>query len=238
MNFQDIDDEDMSSIHPRVVHLLRAPQYAQRTDEWYAARKTLITASDCAAALGIKPFKSYKGDPRAELLEKKLGGQFFTNVFVEHGNKYEDEARDAAMEVLGKKCFDFGLIRHETLPWIGASPDGITADGIMVEIKCPLRRKIIPGEIPHHYFPQVQVQMEVCDLEQTVFVQYMPRSLTRGEPFLDITWIDRDREWFEAAKPTLKSFFDEYQNALLTYVPKPKPPPPKCFVTPGLYDDL
>lgn len=80
--------------------------------------------------------------------------------------------------------------------------------------------------------------MEVCDLEKTVFVQYMPPSLTRGEAFIDITWVERDRDWFEAAKPKLKSFFDEYQAALLTYVPKPKPPPPKCFVVPGLYDDM
>jgi hypothetical protein len=79
--------------------------------------------------------------------------------------------------------------------------------------------------------------MEVCDLDKTVFVQYMPASLTKGEPFLDIAWVERDRGWFEAAKPTLKSFFDDYQNALATYVPKPKPPPPKCFIVSNLYDD-
>jgi putative phage-type endonuclease len=231
-----LESLDPGELHPNVAKVLALPQYEQRTPPWYEARRTLITASDCAAALGVKPFATFKGCPRKELLDKKLTQRFMTNVFVEHGNKYEDEARDAAMDALGKQSLDFGMIRHPSLPWLGASPDGITTDGIMVEIKNPLRRKIIPGEVPHHYFPQVQVQMEVCDIEETLFIQYMPASLTKGKPFMDITWVKRDREWFENAKPTLKSFFDEYQAALVGYVKPPLPPPPQCFIKDDLYD--
>jgi hypothetical protein len=47
--------------------------------------------------------------------------------------------------------------------------------------------------------------------------------------------VKRDREWFENAKPTLKSFFDEYQAALVGYVKPPLPPPPACFIADDLY---
>lgn len=223
-------------LHPKVERVLAFEQFEQRTPEWYAARQTLITASDCAAALGVKPFKTYKGDIRAELLQKKLQAHFMTNVFVEHGVFYEDQARDAAMKVLNKKCLDFGLVRHPTLPWLGASPDGITTDGIMIEVKCPLRRKIIPGDVPHHYIAQCQVQLEVCDIDRLAFVQYMPSSLTGGEPYMDITWVDRDRGWFESVRPVLEEFFNTFMEAKKTYVPKPLPAPPQCFIRSDLYD--
>lgn len=223
---------------PRVSALLARPQLVQRTPEWYEARRELITASDCAAALGIKPYASYKGCPRSELLTKKLENRPFFNIFVEHGNKYEDEARDAAMAQLGMQPLDFGLLRHPTLPWLGASPDGVTTCGRCIEIKCPLRRKIVPGEVPHHYVPQVQVQMQVCGLDETLFVQYRPRVLTGGEPFMDVTRVQRDDAWFEAALPILKGFFDEYMAARTTFVAEPVPAPPPCLVDPRLYDDF
>lgn len=226
------------AIDPRVAELLRRPQLAQRTPEWYEARRTLITASDCAAALGIKPYASYKTCPRKDLLQKKLDNRPLHNIFVEHGTLYEDEARDLAMAKLGMQALDLGLLRHPTLPWLGASPDGVTTCGKCIEIKCPLRRKIVPGEVPHHYFPQVQVQMQVCGLRETVFIQYKPSTVTRGEPELDIAWLRRDDEWFERAKPVLKSFFDEYQAALETHVPAPLPPPPPCLIDEQLYAEM
>ena len=227
-----------SLLDPRVVELLGRPQPAQRTPEWYAARRELITASDCAAALRIKPFPSFKGDVRKELMAKKLDPFFMTNIYCEHGVVYEDEARDAAMEILGLKCLDFGLLRHPDYPWLGASPDGVTWCGKCVEIKCPLRRKIIPGEIPHHYFPQVQVQMLVCGLDETIFIQYMPSKLTKREPFLDIAWIKRDDAWLDENVPKLKAFFDEYAEKLETHVPIIRPPPPPCLVVDSLYGDI
>jgi hypothetical protein len=48
--------------------------------------------------------------------------------------------------------------------FFGASPDGITDDGIMLEIKCPLRRKI-NGQVPLQYYYQIQGQLDVCGLD-------------------------------------------------------------------------
>lgn len=229
---------DHSLLDPRVVELLGRPQPGQRTPEWYAARRELITASDCAAALGIKPFVSFKGDVRKELMAKKLDPFFMTNIYVEHGVVHEDEARDAAMEQLGLKCLDFGLLRHPEHRWLWASPDGVTYCGKCVEIKCPLRRKIVPGEVPHHYFPQVQIQMYVCGLDETIFIEYMPSKLTKGAPFVDIKWVKRDDSWLDENIPKLKVFFDEYEKKLLTHVPIQRPPPPACLIEEALYEDI
>lgn len=148
-------------MHPAVQRLLERPQIEQRTPAWYEARRTLLTASDAAAILGVKPFASYKGNPRDECMTKKLENKPFSNVFVRHGQKHEEEACTWMAEALGETVLEFGLLRHPTLKWLGASPDGVTLSGRAVEIKCPLRRKIVPGSVPHHYYPQLQIQMEV-----------------------------------------------------------------------------
>lgn len=198
---------------PKVQKLLVQEQYQQRTPEWYAVRETMLTASDVAAALDIKPFESYKGSPRKELLKKKLNPVSFSNMYTIHGNKYEDEARRKYEDSTNESVLEFGLLVHPTYKWLGASPDGITISGKVVEIKCPISRPIIPGEVPHHYFPQVQIVMEVCDLEETAFIQYKPECITwpKSEEF-DIITVKRDREWFANILPKIKEFFDEMQE--------------------------
>lgn len=224
-------------LHPAVVRLFQRPQWTQRTPEWYDVRRGLITASDAAAVLGIKPYASYKGDPRADVLSKKLDNAPVRGMALVHGVKYESEACDLAMRVLGETCREFGLLVHEKLPWLAASPDGITDRGFAVEIKCPTKREILPGHVPHHYFPQVQVQMEVCDVPATYFVQYKPAYLTvDGKPFVDIVVVERDREWFSRHEPALFDFWKEYTTKRTTHEPPlGRPDPAACKIHDDLY---
>lgn len=221
-----------------VVRLLERPQWQQRTPEWYAVRQTLITASDASSALGVPPFKTYSGNPREDLLKKKLENQPLNNVFVLHGQHYEDEALGLAMDALGETAIEVGLFRHQRLPWLGASPDGITMTGRCIEIKCPLRRTIQPGVIPSHYMPQVQVQMEVCDLPSTIFIQYQPAHVARdGKMMLDIVVIERDTQWFAKHVDALQSFFDEYTEAKKTFVPIEIQAKVMCRIDDDLYSE-
>jgi putative phage-type endonuclease len=222
--------------HPGLVRLRAREDIEQRTPAWYEARRGLLTASDVAAALGIRPFKSYKGDPRADALTKKLDNHPFSNVYCAHGQKWEDAARDLAMSALGDVAFDFGLLVHPTEPWLAASPDGVTLTGRCIEIKCPLSRKIVPGEVPHHYVPQIQTQMEVCDLDSTVFIQFKPAEITKtGSYELDIVVVERDRQWFAEHRDAMRAFWEEYTARRATHVPAPLPPPPACIVRDDLY---
>lgn len=237
---------------PRVVALIDRRQYVQRSPEWYEARESLITASDAAAALDIKPYEKFTKSARAELLKKKCNPVPFSSPFMAHGVKYEDEARRMYENMSGEEVLEFGLLIHPNLPWLGASPDGITKSGKLVEIKCPVSRAIVPGVVPEHYMPQVQVCMEVCDLEEAVFIQYKPEEVMWPRPsVLDITYVKRDRKWFEDSLEHLRSFWQEMmeQKNLASMAPPPPPlptktpPPPKpivpslCLIREDLYCD-
>jgi hypothetical protein len=54
----------------------------------------------------------------------------------------------------GCDLFEFGCIPHKHVDWLAASPDGISSDGVMVEIKCPYSR--IPKGVPSMtYYTQI-----------------------------------------------------------------------------------
>ena len=147
-----------------LLELLKLPKIEQRTKEWYDARQTLITASDFAQALGEGKFGTQK-----QLIQKKCGFEedHFDNsaLALRWGTMFEDVA--CAIYAIRNKCHvhDFGLLRHPQIDYFGASPDGITDSGIMVEIKCPWKRKI-DGTVPTQYFYQIQGQLDVCGLDE------------------------------------------------------------------------
>lgn len=145
--------------------LLVSPGVQQKTPEWYEMRKNMITASDFAQALGdgkfgtVKQFYQKKCEPCDESLASK------SNPFFKWGNMFEPVAIDVYSHMFGVYVHEFGLIPHPSIKFFGASPDGISDLGIMVEIKCPKKRKIT-GEVPMQYFYQIQGQLDVCGLDE------------------------------------------------------------------------
>ena len=71
---------------------------------------------------------------------------------------------------------DFGCISHTDYEYIAASPDGINIDdtsplyGRMLEIKNTVSR-VITGIPKLEYWIQMQIQMEVCDLNECDFLE-------------------------------------------------------------------
>jgi hypothetical protein len=109
--------------------------------------------------------------------------------------------------------------------WLGGSPDGVSESGKLVEIKCPPMRQIVPGEVPVHYMPQLQLCMEILDLEEADFIQYKP-ALTnwpKGEEF-DVVNVKRDPEWWKTNFPIMKEFWEKvlYFREHLDELPPPK----------------
>lgn len=138
-------------VHHKVPKLLAVEQFEQRTPAWYEVRKKLMTASDAAGALGIPAFKGQR-NVRDSLLKQKVSGTFTGNHMTRHGQDNEDQVRERAMVALGEVAYEVGLVIHPELTWLGASPDGVTNTGRLIEIKCPFKRPIIPTETPHHYW--------------------------------------------------------------------------------------
>lgn len=149
--------------------LSQMPVVEQRSPEWYEMRQTRITASDFAQALGEGKFASQK-----QFYQKKCGYEmdnFDNNAApLKWGIKYEPIAIDAYACRNQVKMVEFGLLPHPTISWFGASPDSITELGVMVEIKCPWKRKIT-GEVPKQYMYQMQGQLDVCDLDECDFLE-------------------------------------------------------------------
>ena len=168
----------------KVRALLEATYFEQRSQEWLDLRENMLTASDAASALGANPYEKPE-----KLLMKKCGAHKWSgNAATAHGTLLEPIARDLYDERYNKKSHEIGLVQHPKYPFLGGSPDGITEDGLLIEIKCPLSRKI-EAKVPKHYVAQIQLLLEILDLEQCDFIQYRPggsgSQVVRGSPARD-----------------------------------------------------
>jgi hypothetical protein len=105
-----------------------------------------------------------------------------TNTPLHWGQKYEPLTVMIYEREYNTKVEDFGCIQHSLYKFIGASPDGIIVNkdsdryGRMLEIKNVVSRDI-NGIPKKEYWIQMQLQMEVCDLDEcdfleTKFVEY------------------------------------------------------------------
>lgn len=146
----------------------------QRTPEWYAARMDMITASDAAQALDCAKFGTQRQFFAKKVQQQLDGSTSMSSAAMpalRWGVMYEPVAAAVYMARSATELHDFGLLRHSELPFLGASPDGISDQGTMVEIKCPYRRKPSGGDVPLQYYYQIQQQLEVCGLTSCDFVE-------------------------------------------------------------------
>jgi putative phage-type endonuclease len=174
--------EKIKGYRARLADLQRLPVVEQRTPEWYDMRQGMMTASDLAQALGKGKFATQK-----DFFVKKAGYETQTFDYsippLKWGTMYEPVATAFYEHLARKKVHEFGLLKHPALDWFGCSPDGITEDGVMLEIKCPYRRKIT-GEVPQQYYYQVQGQLEVCGLEECDFLECTLQEHASEDAFL------------------------------------------------------
>jgi putative phage-type endonuclease len=177
----------------QVKFLKMVHQPEQRTPDWYEMRKGMITASDIAAVVGECPY----GNDR-KVLMKKAGlskDEFTGNFSTEWGVKYEPIACQI-YELRTKSHINaFGLLPHYSnfqhqdeflnpITFLGASPDGIRDDGIMLEIKCPTSREIT-GIPPRYYWVQMQIQMECCNLDMCHFLECKFTEYAQEDDFIN-----------------------------------------------------
>lgn len=200
----------------KINNLLKIPQHEQRSDAWFKQRENKLTSSDAGTVLGINPYQK----PH-EVLFKKCGhdfNPFVGNIATRHGQKYEDEAISKYCKLTGQVNFNFGLIQYEDVhnnkeyPWLAGSPDGIAIDKtdqsarpILLEVKCPYRRKIKMGEIPEYYVPQVQLNMFICNVEVADFIEYVPPET------MNIVRVYKDNEWLSRNLKVLDAFWKEVE---------------------------
>jgi len=186
----EFDDEKLNEIEKKIQTLRDIPQPIQRTPEWYNFRWNLITASNAWKAFetqsSINQLIYEKCQPlKSNDDEEDVVKLVNTNSPMHHGQKYEPLTVMVYEREYNTKVEDFGCIQHPSYNFLGASPDGIIVNkdsdryGRMLEIKNVVSREIT-GIPKKEYWVQMQLQMEVCDLDEcdfleTKFVEYPDR---------------------------------------------------------------
>jgi len=183
-------DKDLPKPRPLRINYLRQQvkdlqnifQPEQRTPAWYEMRENMLTASDWGTVLG----ENHYAKSESVLLKKcGLDVPFFGgNAAMLWGNKYESVAVLIYEYRNNVKVLEFGCLKHPFINFLGASPDGITEDGIMLEIKCPSTREIT-GIPPSYYWCQVQGQLEVCELDRCDFLECKIKEYDDEEEYLN-----------------------------------------------------
>lgn len=173
----------------------------QCSPEWFKMRENKLTASDIGSILNMNNYTQ----PYEILIKKITPDKFEPNKYCYHGKKYESIACMIYKYRMNVSVDDFGLIEHPIFNYIGASPDGICNKykyndtnlskyvGRMLEIKCVSTRKInMSGEIkghicPLHYWAQVQIQLECCNLDECDFWQVNITEYNNRSAFIQDT---------------------------------------------------
>ena len=175
------DSERIKEILDKIEHIKQKPQPTQRTDEWYKFRHNLITASNAYKAFESQSTINQLIYEKCQPL-KNSEDEKNTNVMVNintpfhWGQKYEPVSVLLYEYLYNTKVADFGCIKHDKYHFLGASPDGINIDvnsdrfGKMLEIKNIVNREI-NGIPKKEYWVQMQLQMEVCDLDECDFLE-------------------------------------------------------------------
>ncbi len=161
----------------QVEYLRGLPQPEQRSEAWYKMREGRITASDVGTILGYCDY----ADRESVLLKKvDTNAKFMKSAAMEHGIKHERNAIQIYERRNNKPLIDFGLLPHETISILACSPDSISEDGVMVEIKCPSSRQIT-GIPPKYYWAQCQIQLECCGLDRCDFLECSIKEIDEDE---------------------------------------------------------
>ena len=187
----------------------------QQTPEWFAARIGCLTASKAAAVLKRgrdgKPLKAYY-DLVDEIIAERTTGVATEHAFtraMEWGVEHEDEARSRYEAERAVFVTETGFVKHPTIEYLGASPDGLVGDDGLLEIKCPNTtthlRRMRAGVVPEEYVPQMLVQLICTGRKWVDFVSYDPRILGEHERF---------QFWTIRYEPTAEELKDTEQKCV------------------------
>lgn len=177
----------------------------QGTDDWHKMRLGLITASNAVKILGKGATRqTYMNQLIAEICTGQREADF-SNAATEWGNLNEPYARQNYEFLTDETVLQLGFLYGDDMR-TGCSPDGITASGRGLEIKCPYTSKyhidyLVNGAVKKEYQAQVQFSMWVTGIEQWDFCSFDPRM--RRENLRRHTF-ERSDKWvadFDSAVP-------------------------------------
>ena len=198
----------------------------QQTAEWQQQRTMRITGSRIGAILGLSPWQK-SDDVIREMVRQHHGAEseFVENPATQHGRHNEQRALLCFMRETGLDVEQCGFFEYGDR--MGASPDGLTSDGGVLELKVPfgLRNggEFKPLSEQPHYYAQVQMEMLATGRKHAYFAQYIA---PKGDPLafdyvpeqINIERVEFDPAWIESVLPQIDIFY----NRLLAELDNPE----------------
>lgn len=181
------------------------PEMDQRSEEWFAARRGLVTASMVGQLITPSTLKPANNDTSrglvATLAAERITGftePSYMNADMERGVLHEPFARDVYSQHHGTVETCGFMVREFDGYRIGFSPDGLVGESGLIEVKCPRAKghlaTIIANKVPSQYVAQCQTALLVSGREWIDFLSFhsgLPLWRKRVEP---------DEKWFTAIK--------------------------------------
>uniref|UniRef100_A0A7S1HL93 YqaJ viral recombinase domain-containing protein n=1 Tax=Hemiselmis andersenii TaxID=464988 RepID=A0A7S1HL93_HEMAN len=188
----------------------------------------MLTASRLAEYVGLSPYVTPK------LVWQLYTGKVTDNredfAAARHGIRLEPIIRRMYERMYGYTVQAAGYCIHPTIPFVGATPDGLVGEAGLVEIKAPVHN--LYGRIPRQYMAQMQGQMEVFGRSWCDFVCYCARTNQ-----ISVHSVSRSREYWSWMQPLLFEFqscvTEDRCPTSLTWPPETPPPEVPCRL---LYD--
>lgn len=194
----------------------------QGTLEWKMERLGHITASRISDVMakgrGNAPSltrEKYKWEIITQRLTNELT-EGYENEAMKWGIITEPQARMAYEVSRGTFVERVGFIKHPTIKWIGASPDGLIHTDGCLEIKCPNSsthlQTLKAQTSPSQYYGQMQMQMWVTERKWCDFVSYDPR-LPDDLMFYCIR-VNRDEDFIAEMNFASNDFLNEVEQEI------------------------
>jgi len=195
----------------------------QRSEQWHLLKVGVIGSTRAKTMFMGKSTQEYKNlvlEIAGELISGLPDdGNDFSSEWMERGVELEPDARRFYEMTFETEIEQVGFITpekdHKFFEWIGTSPDGLTSDNGMIEIKCPKRtthlRYIKSAKLPTEYFEQVYWHLYVTGLDYCDFISYYPGL----KPF--IIRVLPDKTVFEAFEKELECLITEVRAYLNSY---------------------
>lgn len=187
----------------------------QGTDEWFAARCGVVTASTFSDVLakgkGITRSKLLYATV-AEILTGEVSSRWSGNQYTERGKAWEAEVRSLYEATCEEEVRQVGFIRRGR---IGCSPDSMVGAEGLLEIKTRephLQVEVLEkGVLPSENVAQVQGQLLVTGRLWCDYVSYC-----RGLPQLKLR-VYRDIAYLSNLKYELDQFLADLESAVARY---------------------
>ena len=199
----------------------------QRSDEWFAARCGLVTASAVGKLVTPRTIKPAANDESRGLVAL-LASERVTGLVemtwptwdMQRGIDAEPHAREAYTKRTGAAVVEAGFMVRQKDGWaLGYSPDGLVGEDGLIEIKAPRPKghlsTVVDGEVPGYHMAQLQAALIVTGRAWIDYVSFcggMPLWIRRVEP--DPRWVAAITEATAAAEAAITEAVATYTAAV------------------------